>query len=112
MFENFFTGTRMTNAVNHGSMVETIGEDDTIWKFGTESGESGVIGDVARGKDECGLFTMEIGEFFLEREMYGSVSGDVTRATCACTIPVQSTAWKKKEGKLSGENSQPDMKCR
>ena len=67
------------NAVNHGSVVETIGEDDTVWKFGTESGESGVIGDVARGKDECGFFTMEIDEFFREREMNGSVSGDVTR---------------------------------
>jgi hypothetical protein len=47
MLEDDALGTRVTHALNHGSMVHGIGEVDTTRELGTECGQGGVVGHVA-----------------------------------------------------------------
>ena len=51
MFEDEFFGARMPDALDHGGVVHAVGENDAIGEFATQSGQSGIIGDVAGGED-------------------------------------------------------------
>jgi len=47
VLENDAPRSRVAHALNHGSVVHSVGEDDTPWKFGPKSGERCIVCDVA-----------------------------------------------------------------
>ena len=50
VLENDTLGSRVAHALNHGSMVHLVGEDDTPGELGAKGGEGCIIGDVAGGE--------------------------------------------------------------
>lgn len=90
MLENDALRSRVTHALDHGSMVHLVGENDTPGEFGAQGGERGVIGNVARGKDQSTVLAVESGELVLQGEMHGGIPSNVTGTTRAMTVRVQS----------------------
>jgi len=40
-------------------MIHGVGEEYAVRQLGAESGKSGVVGDIAGGKDESGVFAVK-----------------------------------------------------
>lgn len=75
--EDHLFDTRVFDALDHGGVVHGVGEDDTVGQLLGKGAEGGVVGDIAGGEDEGGGLVVEGGEFVLEGEMHGTVTGNV-----------------------------------
>ena len=60
MVKDQFRGTGVSNPRDHGGMVRFVREKNAVGDFRTERGEGGIVGDVARGKDEGRVLFMEV----------------------------------------------------
>lgn len=47
MFKYLLGRARVSDTVDHGCVIQFVGEDDASWKLGSEGGERGVVGYVA-----------------------------------------------------------------
>lgn len=74
------------DALDHGSVVHGVGEDNTVGQLLGEGAKGGVVGDIAGGEDEGGGFVVEGGEFVFESEMHGTVTGDVAGTSGAGAV--------------------------
>ena len=92
MLENDALRSRVTHALDHGSMVHLVRENDTPGEFGAQGGERRVIGNVARGKYQSTVFAVESGELILQGEMHGGIPSNVTCTARAMTVYIQSAA--------------------
>lgn len=92
VLEDDLLGAAMANALDHGRMVHVVGEDDAVGQLGSESGESGVVGDVARGKDQCSRLAVQGGEFIFQGEVHRPIAGDVSGPTRSSAVLIQGAA--------------------
>lgn len=91
VFPDDLLRARVTNALDHGGMVGRVGEVDATGELGAESGEGGVVGDIAGREDESSGLAVESGQLLLEVEVPGTVTGDVPGTTSTVTVLVQGT---------------------
>ena len=61
----------------------------TARKARTVAPTSGVVGDVARGKDQTGILAVQISNLVLERQVQRAVSGNVPRPAGTCAVLVE-----------------------
>jgi len=88
---------RATHALDHGSMVHAIGEQDTTRKFSTEGQQSGIIGDVAKRENRTSFFAMKSS---FQSQTHRTVTSTIPGTTCSMTIFIQSTTAKSKLGSM------------
>ena len=88
MLENDPLRAGVTHALNHGRMVHDVGEVDAPGELRAQSGEGGIVGDVARREDERGGLAVEGSKLGLEGEVHTGVTGDVPGATGAVAVSV------------------------
>ena len=69
MAEDPFLRPRMTDALDHGRMIERIGEDDAARQKGSEGRERRLVGDVARRKQQRRFLAVEVREFLLKQHV-------------------------------------------
>jgi len=87
---NDLFGARVTDTLNHRSVVQRVGEDDAAGELGADGSETSVVGDVTRGENEgCGLAVQRC-DLIFEREVDGTVSSDVSRSSCTSSVLCQS----------------------
>ena len=77
--EDVFLGAAVADAGDHRGMVERIREYDGARHLARQRRQSGVVGDITRGKDQCGFTAVQIGDLALEEQMDMAVARDVAR---------------------------------
>jgi hypothetical protein len=80
VMEDVFLGAAVADAGDHRGVVALIREHDHARQFARQGRQCRVVGDIARGKDQCCVAAVQIGELSLELEMHMAVAGDVARA--------------------------------
>jgi hypothetical protein len=83
---------RMAHALNHGSVVHSIGENYATREFGAQSGERCIVGDVAGREYQSTVLAMKSSKLILQGEVHGCIPSNVTRATGTMTIDIQGSA--------------------
>jgi hypothetical protein len=91
VLEDDLLGARVTNTLDHGSVVASVAEDDTTWQLGSKGGEGGVVRDVTRREDESSRLAMQRSQFVFETEVESTVSGNVTSTTRTSAVSVEGT---------------------
>ncbi len=82
-------GTGVLDTLNHGGVVGSIGENDTVGQLRAQNGKSSVIGGVARSKDEGSILAMKLSNGLLDGLDVSIVAGNVTCTTSASAVLVQ-----------------------
>ena len=80
-------GAGLAHALDHGIVVERVGQQQAIRQQLGDRGNAGLVGDVARGKDQRGLLAVQVGEFALELDQRMIGAGDIARAAGAGAHP-------------------------
>jgi len=89
VLEDHLLGARVPDALDHGGVVHAVGKDDTVGEFAAERCESGVVGYVAGGEDQCGLFGVKLSDGGLESHGMLVVTGDVSGTACSGSVHVE-----------------------
>jgi hypothetical protein len=66
VLEQYTLSTGVAHALDHGSVVHGVREEDAAGEFRAEGRERSVVCHVARGEDEGGGFPVERSELLLE----------------------------------------------
>jgi hypothetical protein len=80
---------RMADALDHGGVVQAVGEDDAVRQLAAEGGKGGIVGHVAGAEDEGGLLGVELGNGALEFHRMLVVARDVPGTTGAGAVLVE-----------------------
>ena len=92
MLENDTLRGGVAHALNHGSVVHLVRENNAPREFGTEGGERCIICDVTGREYQSTVLAVESSELILQGKMHGSVPSNVARATSTMAVGVQSAA--------------------
>lgn len=79
----------MANALDHGSMVQAVAQDDAVGQFASQGSEGGIVGDIAGGEDEGSLFAVQVGQALFESDGMLVVTRDVSCTASTSTIHIQ-----------------------
>ena len=82
-----FSAWRLAHALDHRIVVPGVRQDEAIRHQLARGGNAGLVGDVARGKDQRRFLAVQIGEFALELDQRMIVAGDVAGAAGAGAHP-------------------------
>src|SRR5690606_40546942 len=98
--------TGAPNPLDHGGVVQFVGDDETVRQKTPNGGNRRLIGNEARGEDQPGLLAVQLGKFLLQLDQRMVVSGDVTRAAgagahAACRLDRKSTRLNSSHVKIS-----------
>ena len=96
MTKDLFFRFSMPDPDNHRIVVTCIREVDQIGDHFAEGRQSGIVGNVARAKDEGGIFFVEIGKLFFESYMVVASSRDVSGTTCTYSMALDRIPVKQK----------------
>ncbi len=80
--------TTMPNALDHRGMVLGVGEDRGVSQQAHQRGQRGMVGDVARSKQQRRVFAVQARQFCLEFNVVVGGPGDVARAARAGADPI------------------------
>jgi hypothetical protein len=112
VLEDDLLGARVADALDHGSVVESVRENDTAGKFGCQGAHcarwkfrvrlvkaesprnegkqtSLDIGDIAAAKDESCRFLVQLGQLAFEREVERAVARNVARSASSSSESVE-----------------------
>jgi hypothetical protein len=87
MAENLLLAIGLAHALDHRVVIERIGKDQAVRHQLGERGDTGLIGDIARGEDQRGFLAVQVGELALELDQRMIVAGDVAGAAGAGSHP-------------------------
>ena len=79
----------MADALDHGGVIEGVGEDGAVGELGTEGGEGGIVGNVAGGEHEGGFLTVKLSDCAFKGDGVLVVAGDVAGAAGAGAVGVE-----------------------
>jgi hypothetical protein len=83
--KDLLLAARLAHALDHGIVVEGVGEDEAVRDQAGDGGDAGLVRDIARGEDEGRLLAVQVGELRLQRHDRMIVAGNVPRAAGART---------------------------
>lgn len=81
VLENYLLRARVTDTLDHGGVVETVGENHTVGEFATKGSQCRVVGDVARAENKRSILSMELRDGVLEFDSMLVVTRDISCAT-------------------------------
>ena len=81
--EDFLLAAGLAHALDHRIVVVGIRQDQDVRNQFGEGRDAGLVGDVTRGKDQCGFLAVQVGEFGLELDQRVIGAGDVAGAAGA-----------------------------
>src|SRR5258708_15428379 len=81
--KSIFFGATMSDALDHGGVIEGVGKDHAARDLASQSGERRLLGDIARSEDQLGLLAVEVGNFPLKQHVLMSGACDIPRPTGA-----------------------------
>ena len=72
-------GAGFAHALDHGIVVERVGEQQAVRQQLCNRGDAGLVRDIARGKDQRGLLAVQLRQFALELDQRMIGAGDIAR---------------------------------
>src|SRR3546814_15701798 len=95
--EHLLLTSRITDACNHGGVVQLVGKDDAAGEYLRQCRKCRVIGYIAAGKEQCAFLAMQVGKFCFQIDVVMCVSTDISRSARSSPdiVPFQigSGAW-------------------
>ncbi len=76
-------GAGFAHALDHGIVVERVGEQQAVRQQFCDRGDAGLVGDIARGKDQRGLLAVQLRRVRARARS----ADDWCRRYCACRRP-------------------------
>ena len=85
--EDLLLAPGLAHALDHGIVVEGVGQDQAVGKQLGDGRDAGLVRHVARGEDEGAFLAVQVGELLLERDQGMIGAGDVAGAAGAGAHP-------------------------
>ena len=85
--EDDFARARVADALDHGGVVQAVGEDHAVGHLAAEGGEGGIVGHVAGGEHQGRVLGVELGYGLFELHGVSVVARYLsTRETCRSNV--------------------------
>jgi hypothetical protein len=90
VFKDKLFGTGMSNALDHRSVIQGVGENHAVWELAAQRCERGIVGYIARCKHQCCLRSMQFCKCGLQANGVLIVARDIPGSSCAGSVFIKS----------------------